>query len=203
MEIKGTLMTAQEVMDTVAKDIRYYESSGGGMTLSGGEPLAQYDFTLALLRLAKENNIHTCIETSGYANEKTILSLVPYVDIFLFDYKESDGDTHRRLMSVPREGILRNLHRLDAAGAKTILRCPIIPGYNDRPDHFEAIAATANELTNIIEINLMPYHPLGASKAKRIGQEYALPDIGFPEEAQIGAWREAVARGTDVVVKTG
>jgi pyruvate formate lyase activating enzyme len=193
-------MTPQQVMDTVLKDVRYYETSGGGMTLSGGEPLAQFEYTAALLKSAKEHNIHTCIETSGYGNTERLLSLVPYVDIFLFDYKESDDENHKQYTGVPRERIQHNLHAINNAGAKIILRCPIIPGYNDRPSHFAAIAATANQLSNVLEINLMPYHPLGASKAKRIGMEYALADVGFPSEEKIGEWRDAVAKGTAVKV---
>jgi pyruvate formate lyase activating enzyme len=194
-------MDIQEIIAVVLKDKRYYEQSNGGLTISGGEPLAQYEFTLGLLRLAKENNLHTCIETSGHAPEERLLSLAPYVDLFLYDYKESDDPRHREFTGVSQSLILSNLKAL--AGAEIILRCPIIPTLNDRESHFRAIAETANSHPSITEINLMPYHPLGASKAKRLGKKYPLPDIGFPSEIQIEGWLEAVRLGTNVPVRKG
>ena len=203
IEIKGIKMSVQDVMDVVLKDVSYYKHSGGGLTLSGGEPLAQFDFTLALLRMAKENGIHTCIETSGFTATDKILALVPYVDLFLYDFKASNDDEHKKLTAVSRKRIIDNLHAINEAGAKIILRCPIIPTYNDTDEHFNAIAMTANTLHNIIEVNIMPYHPMGSSKAVRIGQEYSIADIGFPTDEQIDNWVKAVGHDTNTAVKTG
>ena len=202
-EIKGKEMSAQDVMDIAIKDVRYYEHSGGGLTISGGEPLSQFEFTLDLLRLAKKNGINTCIETSGYASADKLLSIAPYVDLFLYDFKESNEDTHKKLVGVSNSLIMENLRVIDKAGAKIILRCPIIPTYNDRDGHFAAIAETANFLENIIEVNIMPYHPMGSSKSSRIGREYLVGDIGFPADEQIDAWVQSVSRRTKVVVKRG
>jgi len=202
-EIKGSVMSAQKVMDEVLKDVRYYESSGGGLTISGGEPLTQLEFTLELLRLAKKNGIHTCIETSGYAATNRLFAVLPYVDLFLYDFKESDNAKHKEFTGVSRNLIMDNLHAINNAGAKIILRCPIIPACNERPEHLAAIAATANALCNITEVNIMPYHPMGASKAARIGGEYALQDMAFPTDTQIAGWIEAVSRETNTVVKQG
>jgi len=196
-------MSTQDVIEVVLKDSLYYKHSGGGLTLSGGEPLAQYDFTLALLHLAKENGLHTCIETSGHAATGKILSIVPYVDLFLYDFKASNEDDHKKFTGVSRKLIMDNLHAINEAGGKIILRCPIIPTYNNTEQHFSAIAETANTLSNVIEINIMPYHPMGSSKALRIGQEYSISDIGFPSEEQIDNWVKAVEAMTDVLVKTG
>jgi len=203
IEIKGTAMSAQEVIDVVLKDVRYYKHSGGGITISGGEPLAQLDFTLALLRMAKENEIHTCIETSGYAPTNDLLSLVPYVDLFLFDFKVTGDDEHKKFTGVSQDLIMNNLQALNDAGAKIIIRCPIIPTYNDTDVHFNSIATTANTMPNIIEVNIMPYHPMGSSKALRIGQEYPIPDIGFPTDEQKNNWLKTVEGKTDVDVKLG
>ncbi|MDR2571013.1 MAG: glycyl-radical enzyme activating protein [Oscillospiraceae bacterium] len=203
LEIKGISMTAQEVMDVVLKDIRYYEQSGGGFTISGGEPLAQYSFTQEILKLAKKNEIHTCIETSGYTDTDRILSIIPYVDLFLYDFKESDDNKHTEFTGVSNSLIIKNLHAIDKAGGKIILRCPIIPGCNDRDDHFAAIADTAESLCNIIEINIMPYHPMGSSKSKRIGRDYPLTNIGFPADEQVESWIKAVAQATSVATRKG
>jgi pyruvate formate lyase activating enzyme len=202
-EIKGRQMSAQDVMDEVLKDVRFYEQSGGGLTVSGGEPFSQFEFTLELLRLAKENGIHTCLETSGYALTDSMLAVAPYVDLFLFDFKESDEENHQKFTGVSCGLIMDNLQALHRAGAKVILRCPIIPACNARDGHFDAIAATANALGNIIEINLMPYHPMGASKAARIGREYPLDDMDFPTDAQVEAWVQRVGGQTSVPVRQG
>jgi pyruvate formate lyase activating enzyme len=196
-------MSAQDVMDTVVKDIRYYAQSGGGMTLSGGEPLAQFDFMMALLRLAKEKGIHTCVETSGYADTGKLLSSVPYVDLFLYDFKISDEGEHEKFTGVPLKPIMDNLFAIDEAGAKSILRCPIIPAFNERDGHFTAISALANALSNIVEVNIMPYHPMGASKAKRIGREYPIEDTGFQPDEQIDGWIRKIGQNTKVAVKRG
>ena len=201
LEIKGEEMAVQDVIDIVLKDVRYYESSGGGMTLSGGEPLAQFEFSRELLRLAKENGIHTCLETSGYASTDKLMSVIPYVDLFLYDFKISDDDEHLKFTGVPRSPIMENLQTLDKAGAKIILRCPVIPGHNDNDGHFTAISETANALKNIVEVNIMKYNPMGASKAKRIGQNGL--ELGFPEEKQVEDWLEAIARNTKVTVRLG
>jgi len=196
-------MTPQDVMDEVVKDVKFYDQSGGGLTVSGGEPLAQFEFTLELLRLAKENGIHTCVETSGQAATSRVLALLPYVDLFLFDYKESDDAKHKAFTGVSREQIDKSLQAVDDAGGKIILRCPIIPTLNDRPGHFAAIAKTANKLVNIVEVNVMPYHPMGASKAARVGREYTLADIGFPTDDEKLAWISAIQANTNVVIKQG
>jgi len=202
-EIKGITMQAQDVMAEVLKDMRYYKQSGGGITISGGEPLAQFNFTLELLRLARQNGIHTCIETSGHAPAERILAILPYVDLFLFDFKEVDEESHKKFTGVSNDIIINNLRLIDAVGEKIILRCPIIPTYNDRDEHFSAIAKLANSLQNITEINIMPYHPMGASKAVRVGHEYHVSDIGFPTDEQVNDWLQAVSSKTDVPVKKG
>jgi len=185
-------MAVQDVIDIVLKDVRYYQQSGGGMTLSGGEPLAQFDFTMSLLQLAKENGIHTCLETSGHAAASKILSLVPYVDLFLYDYKASNENDHKKFTGVSHKQILDNLHAINDAGAKIILRCPIIPNHNDTDEHFNTISNLANTLCNVVDVNIMPYHPMGSSKAKRVGREYNVADIGFPTDDQVAQWRKKV-----------
>lgn len=201
LEICGKPMTVEEILTEVRKDEAFYRHSGGGMTVSGGDPLFHPAFTLALLRGAKEVGLHTCVETSGHARWEDLEALLPYVDIFLWDVKETDSARHKQFTGVGNERILENLHKLDAAGAKTVLRCPIIPGCNDRPEHFAAIAALANELTGVLHIDVEPYHPLGKSKSEALGESYALGDLGFPEDATVKEWIATIAAGTAVTVK--
>lgn len=201
LEMCGKEMTPGEIVKEVMKDKPFYENSGGGMTVSGGDPMFAPDFTLALFKEAKAQGLHTCIETSGFARWEKLEALIPYVDLFLWDVKETDSVRHREYTGVSNELILENLHKLDVAGAKTILRCPVIPGYNDRQEHFAAIADLANCLQNVQEINIEPYHPLGQSKSEAIGEEYALTGCNFPKEEIVKEWMAAIQKGTKVAVR--
>lgn len=201
LEAVGKEMSAEEVIDEVLRDKIFYETSGGGMTLSGGEPMLQFDFTYELLTLAKREGLHTCMETCGYAPLEQYKKIAPLVDIFLFDYKETSPVLHKEFTGVDNSLILNNLFALDEMGAKTVLRCPIIPTCNDRDEHFLGIADVANELKNIIEINVEPYHPLGESKTHLLGKDYPLTDIGFPKEETVKEWMEKISSSTSVEVK--
>lgn len=200
LETCGQDATAEEVIKTVLRDRAFY-GEDGGITLSGGEPLAQPAFALELLRRSREEKITTCIETSGYAPWETVAAFVPLVDLFLFDYKLTDSEKHRAYTGVANEGILSNLASLDRAGAKIVLRCPIVPGYNDDDGHFFGIADTANRLQNVLGIDLEPYHPLGKSKAARLSKDYLPGDLGFPEKETVRLWAEKIRAHTAVPVK--
>lgn len=166
LELVGKRMTVPQVLAEVMKDKPFYDNSGGGMTLSGGEPLAHFEFTAALLRDAKANGLHTAIETSGFAPWEKIRALCPFVDLWLWDVKASP-DTHEKLTGVPSSIILDNLRHLDETGAKIILRCPMIPGINDGQAELLRIAELANTLHGVRQIDLEPYHPLGEGKNLR------------------------------------
>lgn len=203
LEMIGRDASVEEVIAEVLKDRPFYETSGGGMTLSGGEPLAQFEFSRALLAAARENGLHTCVETSGFAPFERLAELRPLVDLFYFDCKETDFTRHLEYTGVERATIVENLVRLDALGAVTVLRCPIIPGLNAREDHFRAIAALANSLQHVKEVQLLPYHPLGRSKLERLGQPDVNPDWAFPEKEEVQKWIEAVASECRVPVLRG
>ena len=203
LEIAGREMSVEEILTEVQKDSAFYAHSGGGMTVSGGEPLMQPEFTTALFREAKQRGLHTCIETCGFAPTETVLALAPYVDLFLWDVKETDSARHKEFTGVPNERILANLRALNAAGAKIVLRCPIIPGYNDREEHLRAVGALAEELTGVIRVDVEPYHPLGKSKAASLGTSYALGDMSFPAEDAVRAWIECIAAETSKPVQKG
>lgn len=170
LALTGRDMTAEQIMREILRDRAFYGDSGGGLTLSGGEPLMQFDFTLSLLRAAKENGLHTCLETCGFSEKEKLLQAAAYTDLFLYDWKCTDPSLHKRYTGADNEKILDNLRALDALGAAVILRCPIIPDVNDTDAHFSGIAALANSLACVKAVEIEPYHALGTDKAQRLGK---------------------------------
>jgi len=179
LEFVGRRMTVVEVMKEVCQDKAFYPTSGGGLTISGGEPLSQIDFTLALLCAARQEGFHRCLETCGFVSWGRFSAVLPLVDLFLFDFKETDPRRHAEFTGRSNEIILKNLHALHDVGAKIQLQCPIVPGFNDREDHFAGIAALARSLPNLAGVKLLPYHPLGKSKLERFGLR---PGVNLPNE---------------------
>lgn len=170
VKVIGTRMSVADVMREVQSDYDYYLNSGGGMTVSGGEPMAQFPFALELCKAGRAAGIHTCLDTSGYASRERFEEIAPWVDLFLYDYKATEPSAHRSLTGVSNEPILGNLDMLYRAGASIILRCPLIPGVNDTEEHLRGIAKLARKYPNLARIELMPYHDMGNHKAVRVGQ---------------------------------
>ena len=175
LAISGRRASVEELIAEAERDRTFYKTSGGGLTVSGGEPLAQPEFLTALLRAAKERGIHTCVETCGFASEQTVRAVAEHTDIFLYDIKETDGERHRKLTGVPLEPIMRNLALLDSLGSEVVLRCPLIPDINTREEHLCAIAEIAVAYSCVKAVNVMAYHSLGNSKYDAIGLENRLP----------------------------
>ena len=200
LELVGKEMRTDEVLDEVLKDQVFYQTSGGGLTLSGGEPMQQFEFVLALLDEAKKVGLHTCIETSGCSTTKRFLAVQPFVDVFYFDVKETNPELHRKYTAVDNTEIFENLYALDAAGAQIVLRCPIIPGLNDRTDHLEGIVHLANQLKHVTAIHILPYHNLGTSKSQRLGEEPRLKNVSRPEQQQVDAWVALIRSKTHIQV---
>jgi pyruvate formate lyase activating enzyme len=196
----GRKITAGEALDEVEKDEHFYRNSGGGMTVSGGEPFYQNRFTLALLKLAKGRGLHTCVETSGAAPFEVLHEAAAVTDLFLYDVKETDEEKHRSFTGASNGLILENLQKLDALGSRTVLRCPVIPGCNDREDHFKGIGLIANKLRNVTGIEIEPYHPLGISKGISIGKPARYTGMTIPSGETSGAWAESVRAYTSVPV---
>lgn len=178
LEIMGREVSAEEVMEEVKSDLPFYENSGGGMTLSGGEPAMQSTFAEELLRQAKEAGIHTAIETAGYIDWKVYERLLPYLDLILFDSKQMDPEKHRRYTGKSNEKIHENLRRLcgKEKTVEVIVRTPVIPGYNDEKENFQALAAFLNSLERIPRVELLPYNTLAGSKHPRLGLVYT-PEV--------------------------
>ncbi len=201
LEIVGRRMTVEEVLREVLKDRPFYETSGGGMTLSGGEPLMQPEFAGALLRQARAEGLHCCIETSGYAPWQTLESLMPWVNLFLYDVKETDPVRHREFTGVGNERILENLQRLHDAGAALLVRLPLVPGANDTPASFAGLAELARRLPRVRGFEVMPYHRLGEGKLERLGLSGEGRLVAEPpRREQVAAWIEALlALGVPIV----
>lgn len=164
LEVLGKKTSVDNIISEVMRDSLFYKNSGGGLTVSGGEPLMQSDFLSELLKCAKAQGIHTCVETCGFASRETIINISQHTDIFLYDIKESDDCRHKELTGIPFTPILDNLMLLNSLGAKIILRCPLIPDVNTRDEHIINIARIASSLENLLEINVMAYHLLGNDK---------------------------------------
>jgi pyruvate formate lyase activating enzyme len=202
LEMVGREMGVDEVLDVVGRDSAYYRASGGGLSLSGGEPLFQSRFAEALLRGAKAQGLHCCVETSGYALWTSVRRLVPLVDLWLFDCKETDSRLHQKFTGKTNELIRDNLRRLHDAGAKILLRCPMIPQHNARREHLDGIADLARSLPKIVGVQLLPYHDLWRSKLDRFGLQTDFPrSVKPPDASTMKGWRDYLrSRGVSEVV---
>lgn len=200
MVLVGQTRTAQEVVDEVLADREFYESSGGGVTISGGEPLAQSRFTYAILKLCKQAGIRTAIETNLAWPWSIVESLADVTDLFMVDIKVMDDGQHRELTGVSNRPILENLRRLDRQGKPSIVRTPLIAGLNDGPEQIESIADWLAELSAVRQYELLPYHPLGTGKYEALGLAGPPEDYCSPSHEHL---RDLVARASrpNLVVK--
>ena len=190
-EIAGKNMTVNEVLEEVLKDKLFLTSSGGGMTISGGEALSHPVFSSELFRAAQENGLHTAIETCSFASREIVDKVFPYVNLGLLDIKHMDSKIHKKLTGVPNELILDNIrHIYHDLKVPVIIRVPCIPGYNTDDAN---IAATArfirDELSTDVPIHLLPYHKLGESKSESLGKEVTysipVPDDSFMQNLKV------------------
>lgn len=179
-KVIGRDVTVEEVLTEVLQDRPYYNRSGGGVTLSGGESLLQPDFAIALLKACKDNGINTAIETTGFANPDVIERFLPYLDTVLMDIKHINSEKHKEFTSQPNEKILENAKLIASKANKLIIRVPVIPTFNDTIAEIAEIAAFAANLPNVNEIHLLPYHNMGRDKYTGLGREYAMGDIKSP-----------------------
>ena len=169
LKLYGRDVTADSVSDECLSDRAYYERSGGGVTLSGGEPLFQPEFAAHILERLHAAGINTAVETCGYAPEAAVRLVGRHTDLFLFDFKVWDDGLHKKYTGRSNAVIIRNLASVDAMGIETVLRCPVIPGVNDRDEHLMALSELTKKHGCIKKIELQPYHDLGAAKEKGLG----------------------------------
>jgi len=203
LEMVGERMSAEEVLAVVRRDEPFYRQSGGGMTLSGGEPLAQFAFSRALLQAAKVERMHAAIETSALAPWPRLVALAPLLDLWLVDLKHTDSTRHRALTSVPNRRILANIRRMAGAGWPLLLRVPWVPRHNAEPEFLAGLLAFLRSLDNPPPLEFMPYHRLGLGKWAALGSESTMPeDIPAADRADIEPWAEQL-RDAGVDVKIG
>ena len=189
LEMVGRDMTADEVIEVVLRDRDYYAQSSGGLTLSGGEPLLQPEFAEDLFHAVKNRGIHCCIETSGYAAWDVFERLRRVVDLWLFDFKETDPRLHEKFTGRENQTILERLQQLHDAGAEILLRCPMIPGHNARKEHLDGIVALSRRLPRLRGVELLPYYDLWRAKLKRFGLTAHLPEsVKPPARETIKSW---------------
>jgi pyruvate formate lyase activating enzyme len=180
LQVVGEEKSVADILGEIEKDLPFYRNSGGGVTISGGEPFGQPKLLIDLLQALDRRGININVETSLQARWRTIRMSLPYVDTFLADLKHVDAEKLREYTGGDLDLILDNFRALDRHGAKVVVRVPVIPGFNDRDEDIGGIIAFAATLANVREINFLPYHTLGMNKAVQIGREYRyltrLPD---------------------------
>lgn len=200
-ELAGRELTAAQVMAEIERDRPFYDESGGGVTLSGGEPLLQSEFLLELLQTCRAGGISTALDTCGYAPWAALDRVHPYVDLYLYDIKTLDDRKHRALTGVSNGLIVRNLRALDKRGARIIVRVPVIPGINDGAEEMRAIGALAASLPSVEWVELLPYHRIGVEKYGRIARAYALPELRPPSQEQMASISRALERDSGLRVE--
>ena len=182
LKLYGKGMTVEKLMPILLEDKDFYQNSGGGVTLSGGECLMQADFCAELLRELKKNHIHTAVDTCGFVSREAIDKVMQYTDIFLYDLKAYDEEVHIKCTGQSNKMILDNLQYIDACGKKIEIRIPYVPEYNS--DETEKIADFLSELKNITKVRVLPYHNYAGSKYEALDMENTLPER-VPDEAEL------------------
>lgn len=191
LEMKGKRMSVTAVMRELEKEENLYRRSGGGITLSGGEPLAQPEFARELLKACKAKGWHTAIETTGFTTKAVIDEVFPYVDLALTDIKAIDPDVHQRNTGVNNSVILENLLRISFL-TKVVVRIPVIPGVNDNPQEIHNIAEFARLMQNVDTIHLLPYHSFGENKYNLLGRQYPMGDAKSIAEEKMATLKATV-----------
>lgn len=200
--LRGRSVSVEEVLREVERDQVFYRTSGGGVTISGGEPLLQAAFVAQLLRACRRQGISTAIETCGHAPWEDFALVLVHTDSVLFDIKHVDTIAHRRLTGVGNELILANLCQVVESGAHVLLRLPLVPGCNADAGTVRAVASLARKL-GISELHLLPYHRLGESKYQALGGSYLLDGLTPPSAEEVQDLKRIAEDGTGLVVRIG
>jgi pyruvate formate lyase activating enzyme len=205
-EVLGRTMTAEEVLAELERDRAFYEQSGGGVTFSGGEPLAQPEFLLDLLARCRERDLHAALDTCGHAAWETVDRIRPYVSLFLYDLKLLDDDRHRRYTGVSNAPGLANLRALADAEHDIVVRVPLIPGVNDDDGSIGDLGSFLTALPRPVPVVLLPYHALGAAKYARLGRDDRMgqaPELPDERVTVVAAALRALGLRVDVMGRDG
>lgn len=202
LELTGREVTVEELIREVEKDLVYYDQSGGGVTLSGGEPLSQPEFLVEFLQRCRQRDLSVVVDTTGHGPRELLERIEPLVDLFLYDLKLIDGERHHEFTGVSSFGILDNLRWLSDRGSAVSIRLPLVPGVNDGPDQIRALGEFVRALPTPFPVDILPYHRIGVDKYSRLGREYRLPDAHPPSAEAVGAAVEILSDlGLEVTVK--
>jgi pyruvate formate lyase activating enzyme len=198
----GESMTVAEVWDAVRRDRMFYETSGGGVTVSGGEPLLFSKFIRELFEMCRSEHIDTCVETCGLADPGALLDVIPVTNHFLFDLKHMDSDIHKKYTGQPNGLILENAALVLENGADVVFRQPLVPGVNDSLMNIEATAEFLSGLgKNAARLQLMPYHRMGYNKYKALSLPCMMEGLGIADDKQVEAVRKAyIDRGINCTI---
>ena len=194
LRIVGERKTVGQVLQEVERDRVFYDNSGGGVTISGGEPLQQVRFTQALLSACKHAGYHTAMETSGYQSWDLMKKTLPHLDLLLIDLKQMDPGKHKKLTGISNKLIMNNLKKAVAEGVQTIIRFPVIPGCNDDAQNIMAMCRFLKQVQPIKRIDLLPYHRFGEATYERLGKDYLLNGLEPLEEKGLGPIAEIFDR---------
>lgn len=198
LTISGKNYTADQVVSEVAADKPFFKNSGGGVTISGGEVLTQADFVTEILKLLKEEKIHTIIETSGYGDTKKLLEMAEHTDVFFYDYKLGDPETFRHWIGGDVDVVLQNLKQLRRVTDQIVLRIPIIPGITDTQENIEALYETACE-NRIREVHFLPYNTSAGAKYEWCGRAYMLGEKTMDIE-KLEGYKKKAPKGIKVFI---
>ncbi|MCX6253663.1 MAG: glycyl-radical enzyme activating protein [Bacteroidia bacterium] len=185
----GKYYSVESILEILEKERVFINQSKGGVTFSGGEPLLQSEFLLEALKACMANGYHTTVDTSGYSPAENFRSIIPFTDLFLFDIKHMDEARHIKFTGVSNIGILDNYRLLLESGKDIMVRVPVIPGFNDDPDHLERLRQflSATKTGSIKKICLLPFHKTGSSKYKRFNIPYQMGGVEPPSEKRMQA----------------
>ena len=203
LKLVGKEMTVTQAMKEIEKDMVFYDESGGGVTLSGGEPLLQPDFSASLLRACKEIGIHTAVDTCGHADSDIVSQISKHVDLFLYDLKLINDEKHAKFTGVSNKLILENLKRLSDNGQKIIVRFPLVPGVNDDEKDVLELGGFVSSLKDVKELSILPYHKAGVEKSKRLKKPTDLFFVNHSPSAETLREVEQKLRGFGLRIQIG
>ena len=181
----GKHYTVLQVMKEIEKDVVLFEESGGGVTFSGGEPLAQFEFLLKILKTCKKKELHTCVDTTGYVDKNKLAQVAEFTDLFLYDLKHIDDEEHIKFTGVSNKKILDNLVLLDELDKDVQIRYPLIPGMNEDEADLLRLLAFLQKLKHNYPVSILPYHKIGSHKYRRFGIEYKMDGIEEPSSEHV------------------
>jgi len=203
-ETAGRYYSVNNILEILDKEKVFIDQSKGGITFSGGEPLLQFDFLLEALKACKKNGYHTAVDTSGYSTVENFKSIIPFTDLFLLDIKHLDEAIHIELTGVSNASILENYRLLIGCGKEIMIRIPVIPGFNDDPDHLERLKKflISTKTHMIRKINLLPFHKTGSSKYKKFNIPNRMGNAEPPGKEEMQKLKEFFQE-TGIKVKIG